>query len=567
MLRKALRTAGCWSGEASIGSMSSLAPAAVGDAPLMMGTKIRNFAPLPDLSLEELVPKDNFYRRLDAMLDLSFVRDLVEDCYASSGRPSVDPVLFFRLQLVMFLEDIRSERQLMEVAADRLSIRWFLGYDLNEPLPDHSSLTRIRERYGLEIFRRFFERIVEECFEAGLVWGEELYFDSTKVEANADVDSLRSRSIAQNHLKELFEETGNQQTEDVATVHPSPDASTADALPMAGEKSLKENNARSEDWISRDGRQERSFSSGSRKRTADRLVSITDPDATPMRLGSEGQTKLGYQAHYVVDGGKARVILNVLVTPSEVSENRPMLDLLWRTAFRWHLWPRQVTGEAKYGTAENVSAIEGAGIRAYVAPHESGGKGKDFFGKGEFVYDPNRDLYLCPVGEELHRAGKSGKGIKYRANISACRDCLLKEKCTPGHSVRNISRYPGEEYMERVRAYRHTEPYKKALRKRAVWVEPLFGEAKQWHGMARFRLRRLKKVNIEALLIASGQNIKRLLAARGRGPRSLAQAAALHLPELAHFNRFGPSRGDRRVHRRRTRLWGVQERLTSFSTG
>jgi transposase len=160
----------------------------------MMGTKTRNFAPLPDLSLEELVPQDNFYRRLDARLDLSFVRDLVEDRYACSGPPSVDPVVFFRLQLVMFFEDIRSERRLMELAADRLSIRWFLGYDLDEPLPDHSSLTRIRERYGLEIFRRFFERIVEICLEAGLVWGEELYFDSTKVEANADVETASARA-------------------------------------------------------------------------------------------------------------------------------------------------------------------------------------------------------------------------------------------------------------------------------------------------------------------------------------------------------------------------------------
>jgi transposase len=208
----------------------------------MMGTKkTRNFAPLPDLSLEELVPQDNFYRRLDARLDLSFVRDLVRDCYACSGRPSVDPVVFFRLQLVMFFENIRSERRLMEVAADRLSIRWFLGYDLNEPLPGHSSLTRIRERYGLEIFRRFFERIVEVCFEAGLVWGKELYFDSTTVKANADVDSLRSRSIAQNHLKELFfEETGSQQIEDFATPHLSPDASATDArCPRSGTRGSK----------------------------------------------------------------------------------------------------------------------------------------------------------------------------------------------------------------------------------------------------------------------------------------------------------------------------------------
>jgi len=132
----------------------------------MMGTKIRNFAPLPDLSLEELLLKDNFYRHLEETLDVSFVRDLVEDRYAPSGRPSVDPVVFFKLQLVLFFERLRSERQLMAVVADRLSIRWYLGYDLHEPLPEHSSLTRIRDRYGLGTFRRFFEDSRRSCKSA-----------------------------------------------------------------------------------------------------------------------------------------------------------------------------------------------------------------------------------------------------------------------------------------------------------------------------------------------------------------------------------------------------------------
>jgi transposase len=123
----------------------------------MMGTKTRLFTPVPAVSLEELVPADHFYRHLDRVLDLSFVRDLVQDRYAVGlGRPSVDPVVFFRLQLVMFFEGIRSERLLMRTVADRLSVRWFLGYNLDEPLPDHSSLTRIRTRYGLAVFRRFF---------------------------------------------------------------------------------------------------------------------------------------------------------------------------------------------------------------------------------------------------------------------------------------------------------------------------------------------------------------------------------------------------------------------------
>src|SRR5215208_4974220 len=177
----------------------------------MMGIKKREFAPVPrEISLEELVPTDCFYRDLEKCLDLSFVREMVAPLYASGGRSSVDPVVFFKLQLVMFFENLRSERQLMEVAADRLSLRWYLGYDLHEPLPDHSSLTRIRDRYGLEVFRRFFERIVEECFEAGLVRGEELFFDSTKVEADAAVDSLAPRWFVEAHLQDLFEEDAGE---------------------------------------------------------------------------------------------------------------------------------------------------------------------------------------------------------------------------------------------------------------------------------------------------------------------------------------------------------------------
>ena len=127
------------------------------------------------VSLEDLVPADHFYRYLEATLDMSFVREWVQVCYVQRGRSRGGPVVFFELQLILFFEGLRSERQLLQVVEDRQSLRWYLGYDLNEPLPDHSSLSRIRERYGLEVFRRFFERIVEQCVAAGLVWGKELY--------------------------------------------------------------------------------------------------------------------------------------------------------------------------------------------------------------------------------------------------------------------------------------------------------------------------------------------------------------------------------------------------------
>src|SRR5215469_16506584 len=168
----------------------------------MMGTRARLFTPMRSISLDELVPTDHFYRHVERVLDLSFVRDLVQDCYAFGGRPSVDPIVFFKLQLVMFFEGVRSERLLMRLVADRLSVRWYLGYNLDEPLPDHSSLTRIRTRYGLDVFRRFFEAIVEQCQKAGLVWGHELYFDATHVLADASLDSFTARfavEIRQGH--------------------------------------------------------------------------------------------------------------------------------------------------------------------------------------------------------------------------------------------------------------------------------------------------------------------------------------------------------------------------------
>jgi transposase len=500
----------------------------------MMGTKERVFSPLPhDVSLEDLVPKDNFYRRLEKALDLSFVRELVSPLYAGAGRPSVDPVVFFKLQLVMFFEDLRSERQLMSVVADRLSLRWYLGYDLCEPLPDHSSLTRIRERYGLSVFRRFFERIVEECFEAGLVWGEELYFDATKVEANASFDSTRSRSLSENLENRLKEHLGEIFSEQRPFIQDALATGIAAVMGPTAEKrrALAQKNARQHRWIAQAGRQHREVVRWGYRRMADLRVSTTDPDASPMRSKKESASRLGYLTHYVVDGGKARVILDVLVTPAEVTENLPMIELLFRNRFRWRLHPRSVTGDAAYGTTENIAAIEKAGIRAYTAlpDHE---KRTSLFGRDAFTYDAEKDLYTCPEGELLRRQGYDyrERSVRYAARPSACNACALKARCTKSAKGRWIRRSFDEEYLERARGYCDTEPYRKAIRKRAVWVEPLFGEAKDWHGLRRFRLRRSEKVNTEALLKAAGQNVKRLLAFGTRGPKGSAQVVALRQP-------------------------------------
>src|SRR5215470_5991307 len=195
--------------------------------------------------------------------------------------------------------------------------------------------------------------------------------------------AVEAREALQEHLAALFESEAAQtenSEEQNANALPSERqlevtcSSTPVSLPTGisetRREELAEENTARHDWIGEEGRQQRDVY-GSYQRTADFRISTTDPDATPMRLKGGG-THLGYHTHYVVDGGKRRIILAVLVVPGEVMDNHPMLDLLWYVLFRWHNWPNQVTGDMTYGTVENIKAIEDAHIHASMPLAERG---------------------------------------------------------------------------------------------------------------------------------------------------------------------------------------------------
>ncbi len=483
----------------------------------MMGIKSRHFKIHRQISLEQLVPADNFYRQLEAKVDLSFVREWVAKLYTPCGRPSVDPVVFFKLQLIMLFEGIRSERLLMEQAHLQLAWRWYLGYDLDETLPDHSSLTKIRERYGLTVFRRFFEQIVSLCQAAGLVWGRELYFDGTRVQANADLFSNvpRFEYELRNHLNILFP------GEDLAALPKSLPRPEPDVL---------------ENWVMAYQAQEPRLhrSATSYEPLASQRISLTDADATPIREKKE----IGYHTHYMVDGGLNRIILGVLVTPADILDHTPMLDLLRWGRFRWQIHPRFAVGDSRYGTVENIVGLFADGLLPYL-PRTAFHKPSKYPYE-RFRYDAQQDVYVCPQGHLLRRGGfdRDHQTIIYQASVRACRSCPVRRDCTTARlKGRRISRSVFQADLDRAAALRQTPAFAKALRKRAVWVEPLFGEAKQWHGLARFRLRRLWRVNIQALLIASVQNLKRLLNPRyphqPSPPAPVAAALAIPRPLFA----------------------------------
>ena len=202
-----------------------------------------------------------------------------------------------------------------------------------------------------------------------------------------------------------------------------------------------------------------------------------------------------------------------------------------------------------------MAALEKAGIRAYVAIPNFDFRDTGRFGPGHFRYDARGNHYVCPAGQILRFQNKDHRNRRKRYRISPkiCNTCELKARCTTSERGRLLYRPFEEDYYDRVRGYRGTFAYEKALRKRQVWVEPLFAEAKDWHGMRRFRLRGLKKVNMEALLIASGQNVKRLLAFGGPRPKKLAQTAALR-PSAATGHKISRPR----QHRAERSWWSTK---------
>ena len=467
----------------------------------MLGpAKPREFGPPIVVSLESLVPRDHVSRSLDARLDLSFVRDWVTGCYPDRGRPSIDPVVFFKRSLVMVFEGVRSERQLLTLAADRLSVRWDLGYNLDEALPNASSFSRIRQRLGLDIFRRFFERIVDLCQEAGLVWGKEVLADATRVPGNAAMDSLvpRLRDVVDDHVVALF---------------------AGDAVPDSDDDGTQDRSSRW-DLLEACRLDPHRPPSGPSRRLSTRKISRTDPDAAAMAM-RDGRTVLGYQDHSLVDGGKTRIILHCLVTPGDVAENHVLLDQFRRTLFRRKLQPERLIADAKYATGETMRALEEQGVRASM-PVPDWDTSAPSYHQAAFTDDGEHDVYRCPQGQTRKREwiDDAGERAVYRARAARCNRCPVKGECTRSNQGRLVSRSFHAEYVERVRGYHGTAAYEQALRKRNVWVEPLF---------------------------ASGQAVARTETVQAAGPaqrehRGAAGGNGAEPETLAPGDRLGPTR-------------------------
>jgi len=444
----------------------------------MMGYKkdVQNDLFYYGLNLEQRVRKNHLLRRIVEVVDFDFTYEEVKETYGINGNVSVPPPQILKMMLLLIVYNVRSERELMLTIPERLDWLWFLGYDLDEEIPNHSVLSKARARWGVEAFKCFFERIVWQCVEAGLVDGTKLFVDSSLIQADASNNSVIKRETLKPYLVQGFHEL---------------------------ERRLEEKESSSEDA--------HEPKSGSANR---RHISTTDPDASVNRQGL-GKAKLQYKAHRSVDG-QSEIITATEVTPGEVNEAHHLLPLLEMHQKNTEKPANTVVADTKYGTVENYLSCHDLGIKAHIpdlkASQQGTGSRKGIFSDDAFRYDPETDTYLCPAGNHLKRRNysRTHDAFEYKCSPKICNACPLVHQCTTSKSGRSIKRHRRQEELDRMRSNAQSPPSRKDLRTRQHLMERSFARATRY-GFKRARWRRLWRVQIQEYLTAAIQNLMTLL--------------------------------------------------------
>jgi transposase len=452
-----------------------------------------------ELSLDRLVPQDHLLRQISA-IDFAFVYPLARPYYSHTGQPSVDPIVLFKTLLVGYLYGITSERRLMREIRVNMAYRWFLGFDLDETIPDHSVLSKARARFGMEVFEHFFKHSIELCQKAGLLAEGPVYVDTTLVQAAASMDSLQERGESlrpplpiREYVQRLYTENAPSLQEEAVSCPPPPCTSqSSDAGARVPPRYRK---------IRPDGHH---------RKANNELVSRTDPEATVVsRRGFD--MHLAYKAHVIVAGAKGQVITAALATTGAKPDEHLLREMLQYHSKLTNLPVEAVVADAKYGTMANYEFLDKTGMTAFIPPrnHRRGPSG--IWGSDRFHYLKEQDIFMCPSGVPMkrfaHRA--STQRVSYRVMPGSCKGCQFKAQCTPAGQDRTISHFFEHHLVEEARARLSSSTGEELLKQRKTRVEGVFALGKELHGLRRTRFMGRWKVQIQLWLTAAVINIKR----------------------------------------------------------
>jgi len=454
------------------------------------------------VNLNQRIPKNHILRKITNMVDFDFVYKEVKDKYGYNGNISVPPPVILKLMLLLILYNVRSERELMSTLPFRLDWLWFLDYDLDDEIPNHSVLSKARTRWGVDTFQCFFERIVIQCVQAGLVDGSKLFMDSSNIQADASNNSVVNTHDIKRYLKKSYQ--------------------------LLEDRLEKENNQSDDDHID----PPKTGSANSK------YLSTTDPDASVQRQGG-GRSKLKYKVHRGVDG-KHEIITATSVTTGSVNEAHLLKPLLLEHEKTTGLKAQTCVADSKYGIIENYLACHDLGLKGHFASfekaHRGSGSQKDIFPKENFVYNPDTDSFICPKGKELKRRrfSKQRRQWEYTASLSMCRNCSSFSQCTRSKTGRSLKRHERQEDLDKMQLQAESKESVKDIRTRQSLMERSFARSTRY-GFKRARWRRLWRVKIQEYLTAAIQNVM-VLVQHVKKPEA-TQAVANRKPEKS--NRTG----------------------------
>ena len=478
----------------------------------MQGKKQYQEKLFSNFQLSERIPEDNFYRRLNKVLDLDYLYTLTKGYYGSSGQKSIDPVVFFKLCLVGYLENIISDRKLIAHCSMRLDILFFLGYDIDEELPWHSTISRTRQLFPETIFEEVFTKVFELCVSAGMVSGHTQAIDSAPVKANASMDSLELKVPEEEleaHLRKV-RHISNRDKDKPFREAKTNKATKAQQTLSAHQKELQAISSRNNKWSKEQNGRPGAGNKGARYTSNKTHYSPTDPDARSSVKPGKAR-KLNYLSQLTVDTNQ-HVITDIKAYHADGKDNQQLPAIVKRVKRRlWNaglLWENCIA-DTGYSSGDNYAFLEKNQLKSFIPPH-----GTYKGGPAGFTHIQAGNYWLCPEGKKVtFRKQKLEKGTlkdQYFTKRSDCKSCPIKQQCIgKSHEKRiNITAYRNE-YQRNIA--RVNSPQGRYKAKRQSTVEPVFGTLTQFMGLRKVNTLGLKQANKCMQLSAIAYNLKKYL--------------------------------------------------------
>jgi transposase len=459
----------------------------------MQGKKDHQEKLFIQFQLSDYVPADNFYRRLKKLLNLDFLYRSTSAYYGKEGQKSIDPVVFMKLMLVGYLENINSDRRIISTSGMRMDILYFLGYDLGEELPWHSTLSRTRKLYGEDIFLDLFKQVLKHCINHGLIDGKRQAVDSALIPANAAKQSMVERLVMED--ASVFSRELNDNSEDEPAAPEKPKTPEDDNKGGQGKPDKKN------------------------KKSApvnETHYSPSDPDARlttkpgkPMRLYYRAQMSVDTASHYItyIQAFKANQADNTSLPV--------MLPQIAGNMAEHAIQVEEMLADTGYSSGKAIRALTANGMKGFIP---NPGSYKSSRVAEGFTYDADHDRYICIMGVHLpfrriEPAYKEPTVLKkiYESNISDCKNCPFKEICANKKGFKKLvdsADKPLYEYMQR-RVESQKGKQMKSLR--SSTVEPVFGSLINYTGLNRINAKGLKQANKCMLVAAAAYNLKKFL--------------------------------------------------------